>query len=168
VYKASVLFLFGLLVVGLVGCGSNPREREIEEVVKLIGETADVYRGLKTEMKAAVDKHSKAKDKIPAAEWKKWTLKAGVLKDIAHKAQLYKGHLEGFREATPEDQKKKFADAYGGQFVNSVQELDQEERGLYAVLEEAAPLAESEKAVDDFRKQLKESKELFEMLTKQR
>jgi hypothetical protein len=166
-----VVLIFGLLLIGLVGCGDNPRSKEIGEVISLISDTTETYKTLKNDLKAAVEKYNKTPDrKIPAEDWKKWTVKAEAFKDLAYKAQLYKNHLEAFRDATTDEQKKQFTKAQGEAFRTAVVELDQEERAFNAALEEAVLLTtDAERpAVDAFRRQVKDGKDMFEMLTKQR
>jgi hypothetical protein len=168
-----VLLIFGLAFLGLVGCGSNPNDEKIRKVLELLGDASSLYKELKNNVKTATDK-SKADGKpIPVSDWKKWTIRAEHLKEIAQYVQAYKGHFDTMRETTTEEQKKQFVASYGSQFREGANDLDREEQGLYAVIEAAegnstAVTDETRPAVVAFRKQLKDAKDVFELLTKQR
>jgi hypothetical protein len=171
VYKGFVLLLFSLLLLTLVGCGSSDRDIAIDQTLRTIGEVTDLFHDLNKDLTSAMNRRKKDDPpELTDKDWKPLIIKAEELKKIAEKAQRLKGYTDSLATKTSPEQKKQLVESYGKQFRDRFADLDKEDRELDAAINEAEKMtaAKDKEFVKSFRKQLKDGKDVFELLTKQR
>ncbi len=169
-YKVCGFLMLCALLAGLTGCGASQRDQEIRHVIELISNVSSTYRTLKDDLNKASDKHEKDKKPLTEEDWRPLVVKAEDLKKIAQEVQAYKGHLDSFRDSTSDEQKRRFAESYGVDFRDRVLEVDREERAYHVAFNRAYDLSNDlgKEEADKLRKTVKDGKDVFDLLTKQR
>lgn len=177
-----------LLLGSMSGCGGDQRDFYIGRIVAILEETRAVFDEVKTELKKTVDDRKKdgksitdanIRDVIGKLEARDQT--GGVvnrLKSLGERLQFVKERLEVLREQTTDEQRKRFADNYKSKLPPALESLDDAQRQLDTVLKEADELIardpnedgrhRAEREIEKLRTTLKEGREPFELLTKQR
>jgi small-conductance mechanosensitive channel len=162
VLTSASLLLGGLMLTGLTGCSSDPRDVEIKKIVALLEEASTDVISVADSIKSAV---KKAQDDPEKKEVTEDALKPAfeaieTLKKLGGKFQYVKSRIDSIPDVPTEDQKQAYVRENKADIERNLDRLVAAQKQLETVLKDAAPYMNRD-AMASLQTKLKEAEEPF-------
>jgi oligoendopeptidase F len=153
-----------IALLGIVGCGSDPREALINSTIEYLKQAANDITTIKDRVDEAVKKQENKK--LNAKELKEAYSAIDSLKEVPKKLQIAKQRIESVSGSTTAEQRESLRQQFQQKLSSAMARIEEERLALEKSI--VAAEAVDADSVKDLRSKLTEAEGSFEMLARQR
>jgi oligoendopeptidase F len=153
-----------IALLGIVGCGSDPREALINSTIEYLKQAANDITTIKERVDEAVKKQENKK--LSAKELKEAYSAIDSLKEVPKKLQIAKQRIESVSGSTTAEQRESLRQQFQQKLSSAMARIEEERLALEKSI--VAAEAVDADSVKDLRSKLTEAEGSFEMLARQR
>jgi len=153
-----------IALLGIVGCGSDPREALISSTIGYLNEAANDISRIRDRVDEAVKKQENKK--LNAKELKDATSEVDSLKELTKKMQIAKQKIESVSGSTTAEQREALRQQFQQKLSSAMASIEEQRLALEKSI--VAAEAVDAESVKDLRSKLTEAEGSFVILARQR
>ena len=162
--RSLVRGIMSITLLGLVGCGSDPREALISSTIEYLNAAANDITRIKDHVDEAVKKQENKKPS--AKELKEAIGEVDGLKELTKKMQIAKQKIESVAGSTTAEQRESLRQQFQQKLSSAMAGIEEQRLALEKSIVAAEEL--DKESVQELRSKLTEAEGSFVMLARQR
>jgi hypothetical protein len=165
--RGAILLGMGLLLLaGVVGCGSNPRDALVNSEINLIRDATVHLRGIKDKVNAAVQKSTSENKPLTSADLKPAVDAVTQLREDGKRLQKSKEDTDALKTTTPPEERDELRKRFQGKWEEASVDLEKAQQELDLALRKAEERSNKD-TVDELKKTLNLAELEFKVLARQ-
>jgi hypothetical protein len=135
--RTVVLLGTVLPLLGVVGCGSNPRDALVNNNIAVLRDATVQLRSVKDKVNAAVEKATKEQKTLSAADLKPAVDAAAQLREVGKRLQKNKEDTDTLKDTTPPQERDDLRKRFQTKWVEANVDLERAQQELDTALRKA-------------------------------